>query len=180
MKTALLIVDVQHALCTGEWAMHDIGAVIDRINAVSARARAAGLPVVIIQHEESDPGGLVHGSQAWQLDARLTTSPDDLRVRKTTPDSFHMTPLPELLEARGIDRVIVCGLQSDYCIDSTTRGALARGYSVLLVKDGHSTIGNGVLEAPQIIAHHNRTLAGMDSFGPRVTLVAAEAVEVEA
>jgi nicotinamidase-related amidase len=74
----------------------------------------------------------------------------------------------------------VCGLQSDFCIDSTVRRALALGYPVVLLSDAHSTIDNGVLSAAQIVAHHTQTLRHVDSFGPRVTTVAAADLRIEA
>ncbi|MDB5871232.1 MAG: isochorismatase [Ramlibacter sp.] len=179
MKTALLVIDVQHALCTGEEAAFDIDNVIGRINALSAKARAAGVPVVLVQHEESD-GSLEFGSDGWQLAGNLATQPGDLRVRKTAPDSFHRTDLQALLQEREITSLVICGLQSDFCIDSTVRGSLARGYNVTLVADGHSTVDNGVLSAAQISAHHNATLGNMRSFGPRATAIPATEVRIEA
>ena len=172
MKTALLIIDVQTAMCTGRWAMFDIERVIDRINAAAAAARAVGWPVVWVQHEGAD-SPLEHGSAGWQLDARLHARPDDLRVRKTANDAFHRTELHAQLQTRGIGRLVVCGLQSEFCVDSTVRGALAHGYAVELVGDAHSTMDNGVLTAAQISAHHNATLANVDSYGPRVTVTPA-------
>jgi nicotinamidase-related amidase len=171
MTQALLVIDVQHLLCNGDEAAHDIADVIERINAVAARARAAGAPVVLVQHEDAGP--LQHGSAGWQLDARLSAQPDDLRLRKTACDSFHHTELLALLQARGVDSLVVCGLQSDFCVDTTVRRALALGFPVVLVSDAHSTVDNGVLTAPQIAAHHTRTLANLESFGPRVTPLAA-------
>ena len=179
MTTALLIIDVQHAMCAGEEAAFEIGRVLDRINSVSARARAAGLPVVLVQHEE-DEGPLQFGSDGWQLAAGLATGPGDLRVRKTTPDSFHQTELRQLLADRGVTRLVVCGLQSDFCVDTTVRRALSLGYHLALVADGHSTFDNGVLSAAQIIAHHNKTLSHLTSFGPRVTVAAASETGMEA
>ncbi len=176
---ALLIIDVQHALCSGKWACFDIATVIDRINSVTAKARAANAPVIYIQHEEAE-GPLQFGTEGWQLDERLDAHPEDHRVRKTTCDSFHRTDLHALLQARGVDRVVVCGLQSEFCVDSTVRGALAHGYPVTLVADGHSTLDNGVLTAAQISAHHNATLVNIGSFGPRVTTVAAAELLIEA
>ena len=171
MKSAVLVIDVQRSLCTGQWAMFDVERVIDRINAVVAKARAAGAPVLWIQHE--DDGPLAHGSDGWLLDTRLAVRPDDVRLRKTATDSFHRTELHAWLQSRGIDRLIVCGLQSDFCVDSTIRRALALGYPVVLVSDAHSTIDNGILTAAQISAHHTATLANIESFGVRVTPVAA-------
>lgn len=178
MKSALLIIDVQKSLCSGAEAVHDIDNVIARINAVAVKARAAGAPVVFIQHEEED-GPLEYSSDGWQLDPRLETRADDVRMRKTACDSFHKTELRSLLQGRGISRLVVCGLQSDFCVDSTVRGALAFGYPVVLVSDGHSTTDNGVLSAPQIIAHHNQTLKNLGSFGPRVTPTPAAQVQID-
>lgn len=178
MKSALLVIDVQHALCTGPWAAFDIDGVIDRINAVAAKARAAGAPVLWIQHE--DDGPLRYGSDGWQLDQRLAVQPDDIRLRKTATDSFHKTELRALLQARDVGRLIVCGLQSDFCVDSTIRRALALGYPVVLVADAHSTVDNGILSAAQITAHHTATLASIESFGPRAIPVRAAELRIEA
>lgn len=172
MKSALLIIDVQQALCTGEWAAFDIEQVVGRINEVAAKASASGVPVVLIQHEE-DAGPLQFGTEGWQLDERLTIRPEDIRVRKTATDSFHRTELHALLQSRGVSDLIVCGLQSEFCVDSTVRGALALGYPVTLVADAHTTLDNGILSAAQISAHHTATLANIGSFGPRVTATAA-------
>lgn len=179
MTAALLIIDVQTALCTGNEAAFDIANVITRINTVADKARAAGAPVFLIQHEEADEP-LRFDTEGWQLDERLAVRDDDIRLRKTAPDSFHRTELQALLQTRGVDRLIVCGLQSDFCVDATTRRALALGYPVTLVSDGHSTVDNGVLTASQISAHHNTTLASMSSFGPRVTLTPAAEVRIGA
>lgn len=172
MTTALLIIDMQQALCEGRYAAFDAAGLIQRINSVAAKARSAGLPVVLIQHEEDDEL-LRFESPGWQIAAGLATAESDLRVRKATPNSFHRTSLQEVLRSRGIDRVIVCGLQSDYCVDTTVRQALALGYEVTLISDGHSTVDNEVLTAAQITAHHNTTLKNMGSFGQRTTLVRA-------
>jgi nicotinamidase-related amidase len=178
MKSALLIIDVQQALCSGEWAAFEIDRVVDRINEVSARARAAGVPVVLIQHEEPE-GPLQFDSEGWQLYERLEAVEDDFVVRKTAPDSFHETDLDDLLQEEGVDALVVCGLQSDFCVDTTIRRALGLGYPVTLISDAHSTLGNGVLSAEQIIAHHNTTLSNITSFGPRATPTPAAEVKFE-
>ncbi|HET7621966.1 MAG TPA: cysteine hydrolase family protein [Gemmatimonadaceae bacterium] len=164
MNTALLIIDVQRALCTGDEQVYGIDAIIDRINSLSCRARAASAPVVFVQHEE-DEGAFRSGTAGWELAHGLVTAPDDLRVSKTTPNSFHRTELQQLLQKRGVERVVICGLQTEYCVDTTLRQALALGYRVVLASDAHSTV-DSVLMAAQIIAHHNHTFRNMNSFGP--------------
>jgi nicotinamidase-related amidase len=178
MTTALLVIDVQRALCSGEYAAFEAKRVIDRINQVIRLARSAGAPVVVIQHEEQ-AGPLEYGSDGWKLDPELDVLASDIYVRKTATDSFHKTELQAVLQARQIERLVICGFQSEFCVDTTTRRALALGYPVTLVADGHSTMDNGVLTAPQIAAHHNLTLSNIDSFGPRVRPVPAAELRVE-
>lgn len=175
MSQALLIIDVQQVLCEGAEAAFDVDAVVDRINRLSMQARVQAVPVIVVQHEE-EQGALQWNTAGWQLSPRLHVDATDLRVRKRGSDAFHQTELQALLQARNVTQLVVCGLQSDFCVDSTVRGALARGYSVVLVSDGHSTLDNGVLTAAQITAHHNITLSNLMSYGVRATPVPAAQV----
>ncbi|PLP98318.1 cysteine hydrolase family protein [Cupriavidus pauculus] len=172
MTTALIVIDVQQGLCEGDEACVDAQATIERINHVSAAARKASVPVIFVQHE-SKSDYLRFGSDRWQLASGLDVGDADARVRKTTPDSFHRTDLAEVLQARGVSALVICGMQTDFCVDTTTRRALALGYPVTLVADGHTTVGNSALSAAQIVRHHNVTLSNIESFGPRVTPMAA-------
>jgi nicotinamidase-related amidase len=179
MPAAILIIDVQQILCSGEQAAYEVERVIDRINLVSRKARAAGVLVVVIQHE-THGGEMDYGTDAWKLAPALEIHAGDVRVRKTATDSFHGTELHDVLQSRGTTSLVICGLQSEFCVDTTTRRAMALGYPVVLVADGHSTIDNGILSAAQITAHHNKTLASIESFGPRARAVTADEVHIEA
>ncbi len=171
-RTALLIIDVQQGLCEGEGAAFESAKVIERINHVAAKARAAGALVVFVQHESSS-GYLEFETREWQLADGVRVEPADLRLRKTTPDSFHRTDLQALLERQAVTELVVCGMHTEFCVDTTTRRALALGYPVVLVADAHTSAGNAHLSATQVIAHHNATLTNISSFGPRVRAVAA-------
>ena len=179
MKTALLVIDVQQGMCEGDFEAFQWQEVIARINAVAAKARAAGVVVIFIQHE-SDTGLMESGSRGWQFADGLHIEPTDLQVRKTTPDSFNRTELQDLLEQHGVTDLVVCGMQSEFCVDTTTRRALALGYPVVLVADGHTTVDNAHLSAARIIQHHNDTLTNIESFGVRVRAIRAEDLCIEA
>ena len=170
MQTAILVIDVQQGLCEGPDAAHDCPGTIERINVVTHRARVAGVPVFFVQHE-SNAGYLEHGSGEWQLATGLQVQAGDRRIRKTTPDSFLRTGLHEALQALGVKDLVVCGMHTEFCVDTTTRKALALGYPVVLVADAHTSAGNVAISPQQVIAHHNATLTNISSFGPRVTAV---------
>jgi len=174
-RQALIVIDMQQGLCEGPEAAYETDALIARINILTAGARAADVSVIFVQHEDND-GFLTHGSREWQLPAALQALPADGYVRKTTPDSFLRTELQERLETQGVNRLVLCGMHTEFCVDTTTRRALALGYPVTLVADGHTSAGNAVLSAPQVIAHHNATLTNISSFGPRVSAVPASEI----
>ena len=176
MAAAVLVIDVQRGLCEGEGASWDGDAVIARINEVTRKARAAGVPVFFIQHEEPAGGLLVHGTPAWELAKGLHAEAGDQYLRKTATDSFHRTELQARLAPYGATELVICGMHSEFCVDTTTRRALALGFPVQLVADGHTTADKPHLGAAQIIAHHNATLANISSFGPRARPVAAAAL----
>ena len=178
MPTALLVVDVQNIVCAGELRAHEVDRVIDRINQVTYKARCVNALVVIVQHE-TQCGDMDYGSENWKLAPLLERRSTDVVVRTTASDAFLNTNLQELLVSRGIADLIICGLQSEFCVDSTVRRAMALGYPVVLVADGHSTVDNGVLSATQISAHHNKTLSSIESYGPRTRVVPAADICIE-
>ncbi|MHC8319811.1 cysteine hydrolase family protein [Pseudomonas sp. GB2N2] len=177
MTTALLIIDVQRALCAGEYECFEIARIIDAINALSDRARTAGTPVVLIQHEEAG-SPLAHGAEGWQLAEGLVVSDKDWRVRKTTPDSFYQTNLQKLLPVQDFERLIICGLQTDYCVNATVRQALTLGYDVVLASDAHSTVDNGNISAEDIIAEHNKDLAHLTGSVARIDVKPVASINV--
>jgi nicotinamidase-related amidase len=163
MSAALLVIDVQHGLFDPEPRPFEADAVIARINALTARARAANVPVVLVQHESAS---LPVGSDAWRLASQLHVEPRDAVVRKTTPDAFLRTDLEELLVSWQVRQVVICGFACEFCIDTTTRRAAALGYGVTLAADAHTTHDKPHATAAQIRAHENATLSDLTSFGP--------------
>lgn len=171
MPTALLIIDVQQALCTGPQAVAAAESTIANINLLSQRARAARAPVILVQHEGG--GALEYGSAGWQLAAGLQSTEQDALLRKRGSDAFHQTDLQSMLKMRHISHLVICGMQTEFCVESTVRRSLALGYPVTLAQDAHTTTDNEVLQAAQIVAHHNRTLSHLGAYGVRATLMAA-------
>lgn len=163
--TALMLIDLQHALIDVDPRPDDADAVIARVNTLAARTRAAGVPVLWVQHERATPGHVLqHGSPGWALAHGLQTGADDVFFRKSTPDSFLRTGLAEWLAARGIDHVVIGGYASEFCIDTSTRRAASLGLAVTLAADAHTTHDKPHASAGLIRAHHTATLTSLTSF----------------
>lgn len=173
MKSTLLVIDVQQALFDETPRPFEADAVVERINTLTGRARAAGVPVVFIQHEASD---LEYNSAGWQLQPGLQVKEGDAKLRKTTPDSFLRTELEALLASWQTEHIVICGYASEFCVDTTTRRAAALGYPVTLVSDAHTTHDKPHATGEQIRKHENATLPNIDSFGPEIRAVATSDV----
>jgi nicotinamidase-related amidase len=145
--------------------------VIQRINALTERARAAGVPVAFIQHENAVD--LEFDSERWQLADALQVDARDTKIRKTTPDSFLRTPLDAWLVGQGVRRVVVCGYSSEFCVDTTVRRSAALGYEVVLAADAHTSHDKPHATGAFIRTHHNATLSDITSFGVRISAVPA-------
>ncbi len=67
--------------------------------------------------------------------------------KKTRPNCFFQTDLEQRLKSLNIQELIVCGLKTEFCIDSTCRAAKDLGFKVQLISDAHSTVDSAVLNA---------------------------------
>jgi nicotinamidase-related amidase len=156
---ALVVIDVQmfgfeegSPVYAGESLLAKVGDLI-------GRARAAGVPVIYVQHRDSEDTSRLP-DPAEEIHPAIAPLEGDVVVQKHHPDAFQGTTLQQVLASKGIKRLIVAGMQTEYCIDTTCRRAYSLGYDVTLVEDAHSTWDTEHLAAPQIIAHHNATLGG--------------------
>jgi nicotinamidase-related amidase len=169
-KSAILVIDVQIGLVTGA---HAESTVIKAINRTISKVRESSGVVVFIQHCHSSFEPLMKGNAGWRLHPDLNRSPEDLLIEKEASDSFYETQLDDLLTDNGVDHVYVTGLQTEFCVDTTSRAALSRGYSVTLVSDGHTT-GDSHIPAEAVIDHHNKVLANLAHPKSRIRVISSE------
>lgn len=151
-NTAVVVVDVQVGVVEGAHARDEV---VGAIGDVVERARAAGTPVVWVQHHDEH---LAQGTDAWRIVPELAPAEAEPLVHKAYGDAFEATELEDVLAGLGVGRLVVVGAQTDACIRSTLHGALARGYDAILVKDAHTTEDQTAWGAPppdQVIAHTN-------------------------
>jgi nicotinamidase-related amidase len=161
LPTALLIVDMQIGL-VALMSAEVRDSVLPKIKMLLTEARAAGVPVIYIQHDGAEGHPLETQTEGWEIYPSLQPADGECVIRKRESDSFFGTTLQQELEKTGIAHLIVAGGMTEYCVDTTCRRATSLGYDVTLAGDAHLTRDNQVLTAANIIAHHNFVL---DDFG---------------
>ncbi len=179
-RSALVVIDVQKGIFAGTQPSPRWPQILERIGALAARAAAAGLPVIYVQHDGGEGHRLEAGSVGWQLDPVLARTVPSTVCRKTACDAFFETDLETELDRRAVERLVVAGCMSQYCVDTTCRRAVSLGYSVVLAGDAHATADSGALTADQIIAHHNDTLDGLKAGCAALQVLPAAAIPLEA
>jgi nicotinamidase-related amidase len=140
MSKALLVIDVQEEALQG---CPDGDGVVARINDLAGAAAAAGAPVIFIQHEDDQE--LVKGSAGWELAASLERPAGAHLVPKTYRDAFEETELGSLLERLGVRHLVVTGVHSDFCVQTSALSALVRGFDITFVSDAHAARSSGEL-----------------------------------
>jgi len=152
-KTALLVVDMQVGVVANAFRRTKV---IANINQLVSNARNASVPIIWVQHSDSE---LVMHSADWQIVSELHPIGEEKIIHKKFGDSFEATELQKLLLEQEIGRLVVCGAQTDACIRSTLHGAIGRGFDAVLVGDAHTTddcqYSTPQVSAESIVAHTN-------------------------
>lgn len=153
MTTALLVVDMQVSLIEDETPNPD--EILDAVQGLVEAARGEGVPVIWVTDSRVEPNAALH--------ATCQPAEDEIRIVKEHGNAFEGTDLEAELTILGVERVIVCGMQSDGCIHATVRGADGLGFKVVLVSDAHTTHAFESRDWRAVIAGENEALADLDN-----------------
>jgi len=169
-KSALLVIDMQNGLFRGQSNPHNAQIVLSNILKLIEYQRSNEMPIIFIRHVGEtgtplDPDGV----NTQLIEDLHFDSHNDVVIEKKYPSCFKNTLLKELLEKLDVDEVIITGMKTEYCIDTTVRTASEYGYNVLLISDAHTTFDSAPLSAQQMINHHNQVLR--NAFAKVKTLV---------
>lgn len=157
-KTALLIIDVQTGMFPEEEPVYKGSTLLLTIRNLITKAKKNDSPIIYIQHNGPTGHPLEVGTKGWTIHPDIAED-SSIVIQKTTPDSFFQTELEAELTKRGITDLVLTGIQTDYCVDTTCRRAFSLEFNSTLVTDAHSTWDSGDLTAQQIIDHHNKVLS---------------------
>jgi len=158
---ALIIIDMQVGVFDGSIVPSVFRAdnLLANVVQLIEKARKSSIPIIFVQHKGDSGHPLEYQSRGWHIHPELSILDEDLVVEKQTPDSFFNTDLQDNLVSKNINRLVIAGIQTEFCIDTTCRRAFSMGYEVTLVEDAHSTWDTDQLTASQIINHHNSSLS---------------------
>jgi len=141
MTTALIVIDVQESFRQRpDWAAVNHPDIADRVARLVGATRERGDEVIWVLHTEPGTGGAFDPAGGHvRLMAGLEPRDGELVLRKTSINAFTTTKLQQHLTLRGIRGLLVCGIRTEQCCETTTRLASDLGYDVGFVIDATAT-----------------------------------------
>ncbi|MBL8968009.1 MAG: cysteine hydrolase, partial [Spirochaetaceae bacterium] len=122
-------------------------------------AEKAGSPVAWAYMNELGNG---MGSKAFELAAPLVAKPGHLQVLKYGSNAFNGSGIVGMFDRAGVGTVVIGGMSSEGCVDSTIAGALKLGYKVVVAEEAHTTGEGGSLENLERMNRVWRRLQGVE------------------
>ena len=142
MTTALLLIDIQNDYFPGGcMALVGPDAAAERAAALLARCREHAIPVVHVRHVSDRPGAtfFLPDTDGALIHPSVEPAPGETVIEKHRPNAFLDTTLDGHLETLGVTRVVIAGMMTHMCVDSTTRAASERGFDCVVVADACAT-----------------------------------------
>jgi len=150
---ALLVIDVQNALVLATpFAVEEV---ISNIKRLIKTCRENNVEVIFIQHNDEIGGELEPNSEGWKIYEEIRPNVNEKVINKSYNSAFRKTKLKEYIDTKGINQLILTGMQTEYCIDTTCKVAFEYGYKVIIPEKTNTTFSNGNILAKDLYEFYN-------------------------
>lgn len=141
MKKALLIIDVQNDYFpNGKCELYQSELALGNIEELLTYFRNNNLPVYYVQHiAEATASFFVPDTDGVNIHNSIAPLDSEKVIIKHFPNSFFDTSLQDELEKEAVTELVVCGMMTHMCVDTTVRAARDLGYHITLISDACAT-----------------------------------------
>ena len=176
-ESTLVVIDAQNEYRSGALPLAGVDGAVQEIAALLARARAAGAPIVHVQHNGRPGGAFDLEAERGRIMREVAPECAEPVVQKPLPNAFADTDLAGKLEEAGRKQLIVTGFMTHMCVSSTARAALDHGYRVTIPAAACATRDlpapdGGVMKAADL---HR---AALTALADRFAIIAKDAAAV--
>ena len=151
MKTALIIIDVQNILVETGFQTESL---LEKISYLQEQARKQHIEIIYMQHIET-PEALT-----WQLSPLLKRQADEKVFQKRYNSMFKETGLKEYLDQQGIEQLVLCGMQTEYCVDTSVKVGFEYGYKLVIPEGAVTTFDGEDIPAETLNEFYENIWAG--------------------
>lgn len=149
----LLVVDMQKGIVDEE--LYDFDAFLERTVRLIDAARKNRVEVVFVQHDAGPGSGFSAGDEAFEIADAVRPEPGEKVFVKTINSCFGNQDLKKYLKQQADRRLMIIGLQTNYCIDATVKSAFERGFEVIIPAGSNSTFDNKYMTGETAVRYYN-------------------------
>ena len=141
----LLVIDMQKALMDDE--LYNFKGLSENVAKLIKAARESGVEVIHVQHDAGPDTGFHVGDEAFEIADEFAPAEGEKVYVKTVNSAFSNKEFAAHLEEAKDEKLMIVGLQTNYCIDATIKSAFDRGYDVYVPEETNSTFDNPYMSA---------------------------------
>ena len=149
----LLVVDMQKGIVDEELYAYD--SFMERTLRLIGAARENGVEVIFVQHDAGPGSGLTAGDEAFEIIDAARPAPGEKVFVKTINSCFGNKEFKAYMKGQADKRLMIIGLQTNYCIDATVKSAFERGYEVIIPEGTNSTFDNDYMTGETAVRYYN-------------------------
>ena len=149
----LLVIDMQNALIDDE--LYAFDTFMERTTRLIDAARKNNVEVIYVQHDAGEGSGFSVGDEAFEIAEEVAPREGEKVFVKTINSCFGNKDFKAYMEAQEDKRLMIIGLQTNYCIDATVKSAFERGFEVIIPEGTNSTFDNDYMTGETTVKYYN-------------------------
>lgn len=149
----LLVVDMQKGLVDED--LYAFDTFMERIVRIIDTARKQQVEVIYVQHDAGPDSGMSFGDSDFEIAEQVRPMPGEKVFVKTINSCFGNKDFREYMERQEDKRLMIVGLQTNYCIDCTVKSAFERGFEVIIPEGTNSTFDNDYMSCETAYRYYN-------------------------
>jgi len=114
------------------------------------------IEVIYIRHDDGEDSDLTKGKEGFNIDENIKPIMNEMIFDKTVNSAFKDSGLLDYLKNKGENKIILAGLQTDYCIDATVKAGFEYGFQILIPEYANTTTDNPYMTGEQTYDYYNK------------------------
>lgn len=152
-KLGLIIIDMQEALVAEKPYNEEI--TLNNIELLIRKCRENNVEVIYVRHDGGKGDELEYGSSGWQIHTKIAPKEGEKIIEKRFNSAFRDTELKDYLYEKEIDTLILEGMQTEYCFDTTCKVAFEYKFNLIIPEEANTTFDNEQMSGKEIYEYYN-------------------------
>lgn len=149
----LLVIDTQKLITNEE--LYEFDTFVSNVKKIINNARKNNIEVIYVRHDDGEESELTEGTDGFEIYEEFKPINGEKIFDKKVNSAFKDTGLLEYLRDKGEKKIIIVGLQTDYCIDATIKCGFEHGFNIIVPAYANTTVNNKFMTAEKSYKYYN-------------------------